>query len=109
MIKDYSPELKRQFQSISGRYELEKEARIRVDGKNVLYVVGNAIVDSSCCGVGGCRYALVPGYLQRYKIRKNDHGLWVSEVEPVVDPESRKKITQLIKRKEWVNQVQFWD
>ena len=109
MTKEYSHELKREFQSISGRYVLEKEVSIEVEGKEVLCIIGNAIVDSSCCGVGGCRYALVPGYVMRPKIRKNDNGLWVSEVEPVVDLESRKEITQLIKKKEWVNQVQFWD
>lgn len=109
MIREYPHELKREFQSISGKYVLEKEVSIEVDGKAVLYVVGNAIVDSSCCGVGGCRYALVPGYVKKIKTRKNDSGLWVSEVEPVVDPKSRKEITQLIKQKEWVTQVQFWD
>jgi hypothetical protein len=109
MTREYSHELKREFQSISGKYILEKEVSIEVDGKVLLYVVGNANVDSSCCGVGGCRYALVPGYVQRIKTRKNDSGLWVSEVEPVVNPKSRKEITQLIKQKEWVTQVQFWD
>lgn len=109
MTKEYSHELNREFQSISGKYVLEKELSIEVDGKVVLCVIGNAIVDSSCCGFGGCRYALVPGYVRRLKTRKNDSGLWVSEVEPVVNPESRKEITRLIKKKEWVNQVQFWD
>ena len=109
MTRDYAHELKKEFQSISGKYVLEKEISVEVDGKTVLYIVGNAIVDSSCCGVGGCRYALVPGYVRKLKTKRNESGLWVSQVEPVVDPESRKKITQLIKQKEWVNQVQFWD
>ncbi len=109
MTRDYPHELKKEFQSISGKYVLEKEISVEVDGKTVLYIVGNAIVDSSCCGVGGCRYALVPGYVRKLKTKRNESGLWVSQVEPVVDPESRKKITQLIKQKEWVNQVQFWD
>ncbi|MBW1910534.1 MAG: hypothetical protein JRJ11_13500 [Deltaproteobacteria bacterium] len=108
MTKEYPHEIKREFQSISGKYILEKEERIEVDGKVVLYAVGNAIVDSSCCGVGGCRYALVPGYVQRFKTRKNERGLWVSEVEPIVDGKSRREITQLLKQKEWVTQVQFW-
>lgn len=88
---------------------MEEEGRIEMDGNAVLYIVGNAIVDSSCCGVGGCRYALVPGYVRRYKTRKNGRGLWLSEVEPIVDPETRKEIAEYLKREEWVNQVQFWD
>jgi len=109
MAREYPHELKREFQSISGRYVLEKEGRMEVDKRELLFVVGNAIVDSSCCGVGGCRYALVPGYLLRYRSRKNGSGFWLSEVEPIVDSKSRKEITQYLKKKEWVNQVQFWD
>jgi hypothetical protein len=47
MTKEYPHEIKREFQSISGKYILEKEERIEVDGKVVLYAVGNAIVDLS--------------------------------------------------------------
>ena len=50
MTKEYTHELQVEYRSISGRYEPEKEGKIRVDGKEVLYVVGNAVVDSFCCG-----------------------------------------------------------
>jgi len=109
MTKEYPHELKKEFRSISGSYVLEKEAFIEVDGKPLFYAVGTGIVDSSCCGVGGCRYALVPGYMKNLKAKRNENGLWVSEVDPVVDPEARKKIARLINEKEWVTQVQFWD
>ncbi|MFO7987343.1 MAG: hypothetical protein R6U38_15900 [Desulfatiglandaceae bacterium] len=109
MTKAYVHQLNTEFHSISGKYVLEKEFSMRVDGKPVLCVVGNAVVDSSCCGLGGCRYALVPGYVERFKTRKNDDGLWLSEVAPIVVPQARKQIARLIKQKEWVNQVQFWD
>ena len=107
MIREYTHELNKEIRSISGGYELDMEGKFEIDGKVVLYVVGNAIVDSSCCGVGGCRYALVPGYVKGFKKRKDEQGLWISEVEPIVDREIRQKITRVLKEKEIVQQVQF--
>ncbi len=107
MSKEYAHELNSRVESISGWYELEKEGTIQIDGKEVLYVVGNGIVDSSCCGMGGCRYALVPGHILKFKSRQNDDGLWVSEVEPIVDVKTRQEITRVLEEKEIVQQVQF--
>lgn len=107
MIREYTHELNREIRSISGGYELEREGKFEIHGKEVLYVVGNAIMDSSCCGVWGCRYALVPGYVKKFKTRQDEQGLWISEVEPVIDGATRQKITQLLEEKELVQQVQF--
>jgi hypothetical protein len=107
VVKDYTHELNEEIRSISGGYELVEEGILEMQGKEVLYVVGNAVIDSSCCGVGGCRYALVPGYVRKFKTRQNEQGLWVSEVEPIVDRATRQEITQLLKEKEIVQQVQF--
>lgn len=107
VIREYTHELNREVRSISGGYELEREGKFEIHGKEVLYVVGNAIMDSSCCGVWGCRYALVPGYVKKFKTRQDEQGLWISEVEPVIDGATRQKITQLLEEKELVQQVQF--
>lgn len=107
VIREYTHELNREIRSISGGYELEREGKFEIHGKEVLYVVGNAIMDSSCCGVWGCRYALVPGYVKKFKTRQDEQGLWISEVEPVIDGATRQKITRLLEEKELVQQVQF--
>ncbi len=107
MTISYTHELKQRIQSISGWYELEKEGKLRIHGKEVLYVVGIAAVDSSCCGVWGCRYALVPGYVLKFKNGKNAQGHWISEVEPISDKETHREITQILEEKEWVQQVRF--
>lgn len=107
MTREYKHELNKEVRSISGGYELEKEGRLQVGGEEVLYIVGNAVVDSACCGVGGCRYALVPGYVRRFRFRQDQQGLWVSEVEPVTDGTIRGRITDLLKERELVQQVQF--
>ena len=105
--RTYTHELGKRVEAISGWYELEKEGRFRFKGKEVLYVVGVAAVDSSCCGVWGCRYALVPGYVREFKARKNDQGCWVSEVEPVADGASRQEIIRVLMKEECVQQVRF--
>lgn len=107
MTREYTHELNREIRSIAGGYELEKEGRIEIKGAKILYAVGNAIADSSCCGSWGCRYALVPGYVRRLNIRQDDRGFWVSEVEPILDHESRTAVTSLLKQKERVSQVRF--
>ena len=108
MIKVYTHELKKEVRSISGGYTLEREERINVDGKTVLYVVGNALADSSCCGFWGCHYALVPGYVANWKHTKNEEGIPISTVEVIADEEVRRQITKLLEEKEGVSQVRFW-
>jgi len=107
MAKEYVHDIKREVRSISGWYELEKEVILEVDDQKVLFTVGTGVVDSSCCGVGGCRFAVVPGYIVKLKDRRNDSGLWISEVNPVTDEEAQSKIKRLIEEKEIVQQVQF--
>ena len=108
MIKEYTHELNHDVRSIAGSYELEEERVLELNGKEVLYALGHGVIDTACCGVGGCRYALVVGYVKGLKVRQNDRGLWVSEVERIEDEESRREATKRISEKEQVNQVQFW-
>lgn len=107
-MKDYTHELNKEIRSISGGYELEKEARIEMDGREVLVAVGNGVVDSSCCGVWGCRFALVPGYVIDWKSRAGPEGLPVSRVEPIQDDKTKEKMSKLLEVKECVSQVIFW-
>ena len=53
MSKEYVHDLKAEVSSISGSYELEKEGRIEVEEKAILYAVGHAVVSSACCGAWG--------------------------------------------------------
>ncbi len=108
MVRKYTHELKGEVLSISGRYELEREERLWCAGREVLYVVGSAVVDSSCCGYGGCRYAVVPGFVLSWESGRNQEGLPTSEVEPITDASLKEEIRRLIEEREQVSQVQFW-
>jgi hypothetical protein len=92
---------------ISGRYTPLEEKIIDFKDRKVLYVIGNAILDNSCCGIGGCRYAIVPGFIIDFKYKK-DAGLSVSKVEPIHDLKERQEIKTMINGRELVTQIDFW-
>ncbi|MDP7111772.1 MAG: hypothetical protein QGH45_07405 [Myxococcota bacterium] len=72
--------------AVAGHYVLTREERLEVGGRELLYVLGHAIFDTSCCGMGGCGYALV---------------------QPIRDPDERVALTDLIREREFISQVQF--
>ena len=93
--------------AIGGHYVLVKEVRLPYRGREVLYLVGHAAFDTSCCGPGGCAYALVPGFVARWQSSRTADGLPVSEIEPVRDPGTQNDIRRLIEKRETVQQVTF--
>jgi len=101
------PELDHEVASISGRFAFTKEARLTAGGREVLYLTGYGVVDTSCCGTGGCGFALVPGFVVQWKHTTNESGLAVSKVEPVRDPGAQEGIRRLICDREMVSQVNF--
>ena len=108
MSRTFTHELNNEVYSIAGHYELQKEEKIEHMGKEYLYLVGLGIIDSSCCGDGGCLYAIVPGSIVKWKSETNEKGGTTSEVEPIADQKIRDEIRQILLKKEVVNQVMFW-
>ena len=107
MVKEYTHELDTEVRSISGGYMLDTEAAVEIRGRDVLYAVGNGVVDSACCGTFGCRFAYVPGYVIASKYRADENGVPVSLVEPIGDEKTRREITEFLEREESVTQVRF--
>jgi hypothetical protein len=99
--------LNQEVTAIGGRYALVKEVCLPFRGREVLYLVGYGVADTSCCGVGGCAYALAPGFILEWKSKVNEDGLAVSQVEPIRDEAVRKEVERLIREKEPVQQVKF--
>ena len=97
-----------EVRSISGFYRIEKEQLISIHGREVLCEIGYGVVDSSCCGVGGCRFAHVAGFVRQYRLKRDTLGRWISEVEPIQDANVRKEIEELLREKEMVQQV-LWE
>ncbi len=103
----YVHEIAKEIRSIGARYEFDTEVLLEWRGRRLLYAVGNAVVDASCCGFWGCRYCVVAGYVVRYQFDVDEHGNPVSEVIPVADPSMKQEITDALKEKEKASQVIF--
>ena len=93
---------------IAGYYTLQKEIRLKYNNREVLYVIGQAVIESSCCGVGSWAYVLVPGYIVNWQSETNEADLPVSEIEPISDEVSRNNIRKTIKEIEVTSQIEFW-
>jgi hypothetical protein len=101
-------ELDRDVPAPSGYYTPQKEVRLKYGGRDVLYTVSQAVIESSCCGASDFVSALVPGYIIRWRAETNKDGVPVSEVEPVADEKARDAIRKIIKETEHVAQTEFW-
>jgi len=101
-------ELNKAVNCIAGFYMPQKEVRLEYNNREVLYVIGQAVIESSCCGVGNWGYALVPGYIVSWQSERNEAGLPVSEVEPISDETSKDDIRKIIKKVEDISQIDFW-
>ncbi len=99
--------LDQEVDAISGHYVLTAEHRVEFRGRELLYLVGHAVVDTSCCGVGGCGYALVPGFVLAYRERTDERGRPVSRVEPIRDEALRGEIQRFVLQREQVTQCNF--
>ncbi len=110
MIMEYTHlELNKDYPGgIVGYYTPQKEVRLKHNGREVLYVIGQAVVESSCCGTGSWGYALVPGYILNWQNKTNEAGLPVSEVESILDEEARGNIRKIIQTSEAASPIGFW-
>lgn len=99
--------LNNEITAIGGQYAFLKEGTLRFQEKTVLYYVGCAVLNSTCCGTGGVCFARVPGLVLDLKYRKDDSGASVSRVEPITDKTVQKQIRKILQDTEMVHQVEF--
>jgi hypothetical protein len=105
---DYAhPKLGQEISAIGGHYVFTDERRIPYNGREILYFVGYAVLNSTCCGVEGCAYVLVPGFIRQWKHKKSSDDAFVSQIEPIRDYKVQQEIRRLIQRKEIFHQVIF--
>ena len=102
------PELNQPVEFFGGSYVFNKEGKILYQGKEVLYFIGIAGLDASCCGRSGCAFVKVAGSIQRWKIKKDEEGHWTSEVGRITGAKSQEAISQLLKEEyPQVTQIEF--
>ena len=100
--------LGQEVHSISGYYAIDEEKRVPFQGREVLLAKGCWAVENSCCGTGGCGFALIPGYVVKWKGSTNEKGEPVTEIEPVQDDKEKQALRKLVQESEKVQQVNFW-
>ena len=107
-IKDFvHPILGEEITAIGGHYVFVKEKQLPFRNRRLLYYLGYAVVDTSCCGVGGCAYALVPGFVASWQEKKSEDGCLISQVESIHESELQREIRSIIQKREGVQQVTF--
>ena len=102
------PELNQPVEFFGGSYVLNEEGKIFFLGKEVLYFIGIAGLDASCCGRSGCAFAKVPGFISQWKTRRDESGRWISETERINDPKMQEEVSRLLREKyPQVTQIEF--
>jgi hypothetical protein len=103
-------ELNESLPSLAGHYTLQKEVRLSYNNREVLYVVGQAVIEASCCSSGNWAYIFVPGYIVNWQYKTNEADRLVSEVEPIPasDSATRAGISQIIIKAESISRIEFW-
>jgi hypothetical protein len=100
-------ELNQEIAAIGGYYVLVQESWLPFQGRALLYLIGHAAFETTCCGTGGCAYALVPGFVLEWKHKRNQEGLAISQVEPIDDSDTQQQVQEVLKDREPVHQVVF--
>lgn len=120
MVTEYTHlELGQDVNYFASYYTPEKEVRLEYHGRQVLCVIGKAVVESSCmriddsntdnyCASGSWWYAVVPGYVVSWQKTRNDAGLPVSETEPVLDKAEQQDIRNILETGEGASLIDFW-
>jgi len=109
MVQEFAhPDLGEEVRSISGYYLPCEEHVLQLDGREVIYVLGQACLDTSCCGASAWSYVQVPGYLVNRHIRRTAAGTLVSEVEPIQDDETRDQLAGLLSREYPGARIEMW-
>jgi hypothetical protein len=93
--------------AIGGHYALLKEEMLDFQGRQVLYLTGYALMDTTCCGAAGCGYAHVQGFVEAWRYRNGADGSLRTRLSLIEASSERKQIARLIREKEAVQQVMF--
>ena len=91
---------------IAGFYTPIKEVRLPYRGREVMYLVGKSVLESSCCGTGSWLYATVPGYVLQWKTGEEE-GQPVSEIQPLQNNVEREEVLKIIEERENTDFVLF--
>ena len=98
-------------EAFAGYYTPEKEVRLKFADREVLYVTGHIVIETTCvqgtCSPANYWYASVPGYIKQWQFKQNKARFPITEVEPIVDVDTCAAIREIILKHETVARVDF--
>ena len=100
-------ELNKEVYAIGGHYVLTGNVRLPFHGREILYLTGFGVFDTTCCGSGGCCYVSVIGFIKGWQSKTDENGNFVTITEPVRDKSTQDELRRIIEKKEMVTQVSF--
>ena len=109
MIIEFThPALGQEVQAFAGYYVPVEEHVLPHHEREVIYILGQACIEASCCGVGRWDYIQVPGFLVRKHIRGEGSTSPVSEIEIIQHPEDRESVWHFLKTKYPGAHIEIW-
>ena len=102
------PELGQEVRSLAGYYVPREVQVMPYQGKEVLLLLGDACIDSSCCGCASWSYIQVPGFLLKKRVRGGADKPEVSEVDTIEDKAVRDGLVQSLVKKYPGVRVEVW-
>jgi len=83
------------------------ERVVQHGGRDVLYLLTDAVVDTVCCGDRVFHYATVLGYVAEWRYSKTESGQDMSNLQVVTDEAARHEIEAILKAEDPELQVSF--
>jgi hypothetical protein len=106
LVEFVHPELGVEVEAIGGYYLFTREEMLDHSVGRILYLVGCAVTDRSCCGPAGCSYAVVTGRIVSLRYCLREDGRSVSIMDPI-EESLYEDLAKAIRLKEGVSQVHF--
>jgi hypothetical protein len=102
------PDLGQEKRSLAGYYVPREVQVMPLNSREVLLVLGDACIDSSCCGCASWSYIQVPGFLVKKHVRGGGEKPEVSEVDTIEDKTDRYSLVQSLGKKYPGARVEMW-
>lgn len=103
------PQLDQEVRGRAGYYIPVEEHTLPYHGREVLYILGCACLDNSCCSAAkSWGYVQVPGFLVRRDACGKESETPVSKVEIIEDEADRNAIRQSLLEKYPGTQIDMW-
>jgi hypothetical protein len=106
LVEFVHPQLGEEVEAIGGHYLFTREESLDHPAGRILYFVGYAVLDRSCCGPAGCSYAVVTGRIVSLRFCLREDGRPVSIMDPI-EESLYEDLAKAIRLKEGVSQVHF--